>query len=106
MTPEGKVKKKVKAMLNLHGAYYFMPVQQGYGASGLDFHGVHKGRGYAIECKAPGRTITPRQKLTKHEMEKAGTEVFVIGETVITSTDGPDGYSGMVGLETWLLGLL
>ena len=40
MTPEGKVKKKIKEVLDEYGVYYFMPVQHGYGPRGVDFHCV------------------------------------------------------------------
>jgi hypothetical protein len=43
-TPEGRVKNKIKKLLNQHGVYYDMPVPYGYGKSGLDFYGCHHGR--------------------------------------------------------------
>lgn len=108
MTPEGKVKEKVKKMLKQHKAYYFMPVQQGFGAPGLDFHGAFKGRAFAVECKAPGKKLTARQKITIMTMEEAGMKVFVIGEYEFDDTldRGNMNYSGQIELETWLLGLL
>ena len=55
MTPEAKVKKKVVAILNDHGAYYFYPVTGGYGRSGVpDIVACHGGRFIGIECKANG----------------------------------------------------
>lgn len=90
------VKSHVKTMLKKHDAYYFMPVQSGYGAPGLDFHGCHKGRAFAIETKKPGKKPTPRQKLTMMEMEEAGMKVFVIAGSTVE----------FIELETWLLGLL
>jgi hypothetical protein len=44
MTPEGRVKSDVRKLLNRYEVYYFMPVQMGYGAAGLDFHCVVKWR--------------------------------------------------------------
>ena len=44
MTPEGKVKVKVKNLLNAYGAYHFWPVQTGMGARTLDCLGCHNGR--------------------------------------------------------------
>lgn len=81
-TPEGEVKKQVKALLEKVGAYYFMPVQGGYGAPGLDFHCVVNGRAFFIETKAPGKKMTPRQRATAQKMTAAGAAVFVV--------DGPD----------------
>ena len=81
MTPEGKVKAAVKKSLDAHGAYYFMPVQNGMGAPGLDFHCAHKGHAFFIETKAPGKKPTQRQEVTMAKMGKSG-KVFVIdGDT-------------------------
>ena len=46
MTPEGKVKVKVKNLLNAYGCYHFWPVQTGMGASTLDCLGCHNGRAF------------------------------------------------------------
>jgi hypothetical protein len=62
-TPEGKVKKFIKEFLHKHYAYYFMPVQAGYGAPGLDFHCVYRGFAFFIEAKAPGKMLTSRQQV-------------------------------------------
>lgn len=78
MTPEGKVKEKVKKLLKSNGAYYHMPVQNGMGAPTLDFVGCHFGRYFAIETKAPGKDLTPRQLNTAHEIQDAGGKVFRI----------------------------
>lgn len=78
MTPEGKVKDAVKKFLREQGAYYFMPVQNGMGAPGLDFHCCYRGRAFFIETKAPGAKLTERQQLTRGSMELAGGMVFVI----------------------------
>jgi hypothetical protein len=89
MTPEGKVKAAVKRRLNRANAYYFMPVQTGYGAPTLDFLGFHRGDGYAIETKALGKKLTKRQEVIAHEIELTGTPVFVIdgAETSYDSLD-------------------
>lgn len=78
MTPEGKVKAKVKRILNRADAYYFMPVQTGYGTPTLDFLCFHRGCGFAIETKAPGKKPTKRQEAIIHDIELTGAEVFVI----------------------------
>ena len=36
-TPEGRIKEYVKKHLRKIGAYFFMPVQVGYGETSLDF---------------------------------------------------------------------
>jgi len=81
MTPEGKVKKKVKEVLREHEAYFFMPVQNGMGMPSLDFIGCHRGFAYAIETKAPKKRLTPRQEGTRRVMEASGMKVFVIDDS-------------------------
>lgn len=82
MTPEGRVKEKVKVLLReykeLDGLYWHCPVQNGMGAPSLDFVGCHDSRYFAIETKAPGKALTERQLRTKSEMEAAGGKVFII----------------------------
>lgn len=81
-TPEGKVKDKVKRLLKKYGAYYFMPVQTGYGSPTLDILACYKGIFIAIETKAPGKKPTARQELTIKEIRKANGLVYVIdGDT-------------------------
>lgn len=103
-TPESKVKQKVKSLLDEAGAYHNWPVPGGYGIPMLDAVGCHRGAFFAIETKAPGQHMTPRQEFTKHQMELAGAIVFVIGEDTVTIENDPDTwhYTGMVELEEWL----
>lgn len=91
MTPEGKIKLKVKLLLTLHEAYFHCVVQNGMGAPSLDFVGCHKGLYYSVETKAGNKQPTPRQELTIKEMRKAGAKVFVVTEV-----------SGFEELERWL----
>ncbi|MFM7007913.1 MAG: hypothetical protein ACKO0Z_01035 [Betaproteobacteria bacterium] len=78
MTPEGKVKERVKKLLKRFNVYYHMPVQNGMGEPTLDFICCVSGRFLAIETKAPGNHMTPRQKLTANKMETAGGFVLEI----------------------------
>ena len=56
MTPEGKVKKKVKEYLQSIGAWYYMPVSNGMGRVGCpDILVCYKGLFMAFETKAPGK---------------------------------------------------
>lgn len=56
MTPEGKVKKKVKEYLISVDAWYYMPVSNGMGRVGCpDILVCWNGRFIAIETKAPGK---------------------------------------------------
>ena len=91
MTPEGKVKARVKAVLKKFGAYYHMVVQNGMGAPSLDFVGCHVGRFFSVETKAGNKDMTDRQKQTASEMRKAGAVVFLVNEV-----------QGLAELEQWL----
>lgn len=78
MTPEGRVKRKVRDALISLGAYFFMPVQSGIGATGLDYYCCYRGVFVAIETKRPGARLTPRQRLIAFDIIAAGGLVFVI----------------------------
>ena len=80
-TPEGKVKNAVKKVLAEYTHYGYWPVPAGYGESTLDYVGVINGRGFLIETKAPGKTMTPRQKQIAARARRAGARVFVIDST-------------------------
>lgn len=80
MTPEGKVKAKVKDVLKQYGAYWHCPVQNGMGAPSLDFVCCFRGRYFAIETKAGNKQPTPRQESTIDTIRKAGGLAFVINE--------------------------
>ncbi len=90
MTPEGRVKAKVKkAFKALHGCshnghmYYvwqFMPVQMGMGIPALDFIFCVNGHFVSIETKVKGKKLTPRQLQTKADMEAADGLVFVVDD--------------------------
>lgn len=73
MTPEGKVKKALKAYLKEIGAYYYMPVPGGYGAPSIDFFICHKGKFYGVETKRVGvGRPTDRQACVMREIAEAG----------------------------------
>ena len=90
MTPEGKVKKQIRAFLNEHGdnVWWFEPVQSGYGKPALDFIACWYGRFLAIEAKRPRGKLRPRQRATARAMQAAGARVLVIdGESVKDFSD-------------------
>lgn len=89
-------------MLKEHKVYQFWPVQTGMGKRTLDCLGVHRGRFFAIETKAPGAHLTPMQEIIRQEMQLSGAKVFVIGEDEDHSASGYR-YSGLAELEAWLL---
>lgn len=80
MTPEGRIKQGIKALLRHYGdqLYYDMPVPCGFGKSGLDFEGAINGHAFSIEAKKPGGKTTPRQNRTIEGKRRAGVAVFVI----------------------------
>lgn len=78
MTPEGRVKAKVKAILDKYEVYHFWPVQTGMGGRTLDCIGCVAGYFFSIETKAPGGKPTKFQEHTIREMKRRGAYVFVI----------------------------
>ena len=79
-TPEGAVKRNIKSVLVTAGAYFFMPVQNGYGADTVDYLGFRKGdgRGFAVEAKAPGKEPTARQRKRLRAVLETGAAAFVL----------------------------
>jgi hypothetical protein len=81
MTPEAKVKAKVRKVLEELGAYYVMPVTGGFGRQGApDFLVCLQGKFIGIECKAGKNKPTPLQVKNLEQIEKAGGEAFVLNE--------------------------
>ena len=57
-TPEGKVKAKVKKILDQYGALHFSPFMAGMGSAGVsDIICLYRGRFIAIECKADEKKL-------------------------------------------------
>jgi len=94
-TPESKVKKAVKSILDAYKphVFYRMPVSNGMGKPGLDFYGCCLGTHFEIETKANNKELTMRQAITAGEVEAAGGKFFEI-----LSLDDP----AMKQLEFWL----
>jgi Holliday junction resolvase len=98
MTPERRVKAKVRKVLDKLGAYYTMPVTGGFGNSGApDFLACLHGRFVGIECKAGKNTTTPLQEKNLRQITEAGGIALVVNDenvdafenllsSVITST--------------------
>ena len=72
LTPEARIKKKVREKIRASGGYVFSPVQMGMGSPTLDDLCCIGGKFIAIEYKAEGKVPTPRQLLTMKEIRKAG----------------------------------
>ena len=81
MTPESKIKNRVKKILDELGVYYFMPATGGYGRSGIpDIVGCYKGVFFAIECKAGKGTTTALQERELKRITNAGGIAWVVNE--------------------------
>lgn len=105
-TPENKVKREVRKLLNefakpvqvngfsVFTLKQFWPVPSGFGASDLDVICCYYGKYFSIETKAPGKTPTPRQRLTLAETNGAGGATFVI-----------DGEQDLIELRAYLQGI-
>lgn len=81
LTPERKVKDKVKKVLKELGAYYAMPATGGYGSSGVpDFLVCYRGQFFGLECKANGGKTTALQEKNLEDIRKNGGVAFVVNE--------------------------
>ena len=81
MTPEGKVKLRVKLLLTSVNAYYFLPATHGYGSSGIpDIVACINGRFVGIECKAGKGKTTALQEKNLNAISQAGGLSIVVNE--------------------------
>jgi hypothetical protein len=99
VTPEGLIKDKIKIILRKYNVYYFMPVQTGLGAAGLDFHCVVRWHdvpvAFFVEAKRPDGKLTLRQSdFIKARSKLQNATTFVISGDV-----------GLERLERWLRAL-
>lgn len=84
MTPEAKVKDKVKKILKAHGVYYAMPHGAGYGNAGVpDFLCCVQGHFLAIEAKAKGGKPTALQVKNMEDIRNSGGISLVVDEDVL-----------------------
>jgi len=81
MTPESRVKARVKKILDTHNAYYFMPIGGPYSRPGIpDIVGCYNGVYFAIECKAGKGKTTALQDRELSLISKAGGIAIVVNE--------------------------
>ena len=86
MTPEGRVKKRVKEIITSLGkdAFHFFPATGGYGKSGVpDIVACVRGRFIGIECKAGDNKPTALQVKALEDIALAGGVSVVINESNI-----------------------
>ncbi len=93
-TPEKKVKAAIKKLLFAMDCWYYMPVPSGYGEATLDFLCSYKGRSFAVEAKAHGKTLSLRQQITIKTMSSRGVPCIMIDSA---SDDS------MMCLRAWIL---
>jgi hypothetical protein len=84
MTPEGKIKKTVTALLKQHGLWYFFPAANGMGRAGIpDVIAIVDGHFLGIEVKADKtKKPTELQKLCGREIEAAGGTWLVVCDAI------------------------
>lgn len=88
MTPEAKIKKRIKDILKNVGAYYVMPHGAGYGNAGApDFIVCVQGQFIGIEAKAGSNKATALQLHNLMEIRKAGGKSFVVNEDNIDTLE-------------------
>ncbi len=86
MTPEGKVKKQVKKILDDLGAYHFSPMTAGFGRSGVpDIIACYKGKFIGIECKSGDNKPTLLQLRNIDDIKRNQGLAIVINEANIES---------------------
>jgi len=80
-TPESKVKKRVKKILDDLGAYHFSPMATGFGRSGVpDIIACYKGKFIGIECKAGDNKPTLLQLRNIEDIKRNQGLAIVINE--------------------------
>lgn len=82
MTPEARIKIRIKKLLDSFGEriYYFMPVPSGYGAATIDYLLCIDGLFVGIEAKRPGGKPTLRQDGVLEDIRRANGSTFVVSD--------------------------
>lgn len=84
MTPEAKVKKDIRKILDEFGAWHCMPMGTGYGRSGVpDLLACYLGNFIAIEAKAGDNKPTALQVRELERIKKAGGYALLVNESNI-----------------------
>ena len=102
MTPEAKVKKKAKMVLDNLGAYHFSPLTGGYGNSGVpDIVACYEGFFLGIECKAgKGKTTLLQEHNLKRIDATGGFSVIVNESNVEQLRELIQSWVNTVGIKT------
>ena len=87
-TPEGKVKARLRRILEINKIYHFLPATGGSGRSGVpDIVGCCRGYFFAIECKTKGNSTTALQERELQHIRDAGGQTFIINEDNIKDVE-------------------
>lgn len=86
MTPERKVKAKVRSLLIAHNVWFFMPIPM-YNRGIPDFICCLRGKFIGIETKAGRGKLSELQRLTLLDIERAGGYVLVVNEDNLSSLE-------------------
>lgn len=88
MTPEAKVKKKIKETLHDMGAYFLQPVGTGFGSNGApDIVACYKGLFIGIEAKAGKGKTTALQEFNLARIKSNGGLALVINEMNVSQLE-------------------
>lgn len=88
LTPEAKVKKQIRALLDKHGCYYVAPVSIGMGTHGVpDFLVCVRGRFFGIEAKAGKGKPTALQNANLQRIRDAGGIACVVNENTLSALE-------------------
>lgn len=105
---EDQVKRAIKQYLDSLGAYWFCPVQMGYGARTVDFLCCVKGHFVAVEAKSSTGKARGAQMATLQEIRNAGGIALIENcadlsrlrlALTVAEIDGDGGASPMERLE-------
>jgi len=85
MTPEAKVKKRIKEELHNMGAYFLQPIGTGFGSNGApDIVVCYKGFFIGVEAKAGKGKTTALQEFNLTRIKAMGGLALVINETNVS----------------------
>jgi Holliday junction resolvase len=87
-TPESRVKKQIRKILDTTRTYYAMPIGTGYGSSGVpDFLACHEGHFIGIEAKAGKGKTTALQEDNMRRIRESGGTTIVVNENNLTELE-------------------
>jgi hypothetical protein len=91
LTPESKVKAKLRRLLNGYHCWTYWPVPGGYGRRTVDVLGLYRGHFFAVEAKRPGKGATVLQDNEMEAIREAGGTTFLVNDD-----------ASLKQLENWL----